>query len=446
MPDKDDHESGAAVLDDVRDWLARYITVIDDADLEILALWIAHTWLPDEVRMSPRLLIDSPVPGSGKTTVLEHLQRLCREPIHMAVVTSAALLVRLLEHGPTTLLIDEAHNSLDPRKDGLTDTVAVINSGYKKGATRPVLVPGKGGDWHTKHMPTYAPVAMAGNNPPLKDDTRTRTIRVLLLPDLDGRAEESDWELIEPGAQILAERLKVWADSVREEIRNGGRPDLPAEITGRFREKWAPLKRIAVAAGGRWPAVADRLASADRRQWEADRIDGMVRDATHIVLLQHLIEVCKPGEDFVPSSDLIARLIEKYPEMWGPESAYGKQLTSQRLGRMLSTHFKINSIRPGGGGTPRGYRHRTFEAVWSRFRKPSPETGRTGQPVEPVAEDPDRFDHETGSTGSNGTPTGEGSALELDGFKPCIHCGKATRTTGPDGRPAHNRCTQRRTA
>ena len=36
-----------------------------------------------------------------------------------------------------------------------------------RGASRPVLVPTKGGGWEVREMPTYAAVAMAGNNPSL---------------------------------------------------------------------------------------------------------------------------------------------------------------------------------------------------------------------------------------------------------------------------------------
>ena len=38
------------------------------ADLDLLALWTVHTWLVAETYTTPRLLFDSPVPGSGKTT------------------------------------------------------------------------------------------------------------------------------------------------------------------------------------------------------------------------------------------------------------------------------------------------------------------------------------------------------------------------------------------
>lgn len=52
-------------------------------------------------------------------------------------------------------------------------------------------------------MPTFAAVVIAGNNPNLPEDTRSRIIRVLLMPDIDGQIEESDWELIEQDADAL---------------------------------------------------------------------------------------------------------------------------------------------------------------------------------------------------------------------------------------------------
>ena len=93
------------MLDRVRDWLERFICPTDPRDLDLLTLWAAHTHLVMETYTSPRLLIESPVPESGKTTVLEHLERLCLQPIQMASVSSPAMLTRVLEKGPRTLLI-----------------------------------------------------------------------------------------------------------------------------------------------------------------------------------------------------------------------------------------------------------------------------------------------------------------------------------------------------
>lgn len=127
------------VLTDVRAWLSRFVCVMDDLDLDLLTLWAAHTHLAFETYTTPRLVLDSSMPGSGKTTVLEHLSRLCLEPVQAASLSSPALLTRMLNKSMRTILIDEVDRSLDPKKPGVDDLIAVLNSGYKRGATRPVL-------------------------------------------------------------------------------------------------------------------------------------------------------------------------------------------------------------------------------------------------------------------------------------------------------------------
>src|SRR6185312_13441276 len=148
-------------------------------------------------------------------------------------------------------------------KPGIDDVMAVLNSGYKKGATRPVLVPAKGGGWEAQKMPTFAPVAMAGNQPKLPDDTMSRVIRVLIMPDHDGTVEDSDWELIEEEAVEIANQLVGWSNEVRDQVRTSERPPLPDGAKARTKERWLPLKRVAVAAGGRWPQVVDELVELD---------------------------------------------------------------------------------------------------------------------------------------------------------------------------------------
>lgn len=329
-------------LDSVRSWFARFVRTMDDLDLDLLALWAGHTHLCEELYTTPRLVLDSPVPGSGKTTVLEHLQRLCLRPIQMASLSSPALLTRMLDKATRTVLIDEADRSLSPDKPGVEELIAVINSGYKKGGTRPVLVPTKDG-WDVKEMPTFSPVAMAGNSPDLPEDTKSRTIRVLLLPDLDGTAETSDWEEIESEACLIGDELALWAESVREQVRVD-RPPLPEGCIGRSKERWGPIKRIAAAAGGRWPGIADQLIARDLEAMEQDKVDGMSVERPAVALLRHLREIWG-DEPFLPTSYMIDRLIQTHPEMWGSGSPFGKPLTPQRFGRMLASAYKVHSSK-----------------------------------------------------------------------------------------------------
>jgi hypothetical protein len=74
---KDDPD-GAEVLARIAAWFGRFIRVTDPDDLNLLTLWTAHTHLVVELYTTPRLQVDSVIFGSGKTTVLDHLQRLGR--------------------------------------------------------------------------------------------------------------------------------------------------------------------------------------------------------------------------------------------------------------------------------------------------------------------------------------------------------------------------------
>ncbi|MDF3309888.1 DUF3631 domain-containing protein [Rhodococcus sp. T2V] len=415
--------SGAEVLDDIEGWFGRFIAVPDDRDLSLLALWTVSTHVALETYTTPRLLIDSTMPGSGKTTVLDHLQRLCCASVQAASLSSPALLVRLLQNGVRTVLIDEVDRSLSPNKPGVEDLIGILNSGYRRGATRPVLVPAKGGNWEVREMPTFCPVAMAGNSPRLPDDTRSRSIRVLLMPDLDGVIEDSDWELLEDDAAVLAARISSFADGVRDEIK-GMTVDLPAGCMGRAKEKWRPLKRVAVAAGGHWPAIADDLISRNLAEDASERDAGLLTLPPGMVLLTDLHAVWPQGEDFAPSQDLIVKLIRHNPEYWGERSSYGKELTPHRMAKLVAQASKVTTVRPGGRGS-RGYSRSILAPVWHRLGIGRNRSGASGTTGESGARDPqmhhsdqlhhfEEDTHESGSTSGVRTTRAEQIAARLN--------------------------------
>ena len=351
-------------LDQVRFWLSRFIVVIREPDLDVLALWIIHTWLADETYTSPRLLIDSPVPGSGKTTLLDHLGKLCNFPIQMASVSSPALLGRITADGTKTLLIDEADRSLDPKKPGVNELIAILNSGYKKGGSRPVLVPKKGGDWEWSSMSTYSPVAIAGNTPRLPDDTRSRCIHVRLMPDLEGKAEESDWEWLEIDAQDLHDHIKEAVEGVRETVRMAT-PQLPAGCKNRHRERWKPLAKIASVAGERWIEKCNELIQSDLALAAEVIENGEGTASPAVTIAQDLYKVLGGEPRFIPSTEIVRDLIRINPEAWSMASIYGKDLTPKRMGSILNREFGIYSQRIGANA--RGWHSNQFGQIWQRL-------------------------------------------------------------------------------
>jgi hypothetical protein len=405
-------------------------------DFYLLALWTVHTHLVVELYTTPRLLIDSIMEGSGKSTVVDHLNRLCVHPLQAATVSSPALIPRLLERGMRTILIDEAHRALRPDKPGVEDLIGIINTGYRVGATRPVLVPAKGGGWDAAEMPTFAPVAMAGNNPNLPADTVSRQLRVLLMPDIDNTVEDSDWWHIEDDANRLADRIAGWADAVRNDIKDLD-PDLPAGCIGRCKEKWRPLARVAAASGGDWPAIVNRLIEVNMAEEQAEREAGLKTLPPGMVMMSDLYAIWPDDLDdneLVPTRELVFKLIWHNADYWGLQSAYGKALTETRLGRLVSQAAKVTSARIGGRG-PRGYLRVQLGPVWHRLGIGRSAAGAPGYPgasgaeSEPVT----GLTGLTGSTGLKETPTEPGASgtfTSPTGPGRCPECGWHPTTQG----------------
>ena len=356
---------GAEVLRKVTLWFKRFVVVCDELDLPLMALWTIHTHLAKECYTTPRLLLDSITYGSGKTTVCEHMQRLACNAVHMATISSTPLLVRILENGIRTLLVDEVDRSLAPDRQGVGDLLSVLNSGYKVGATRPVLVQTKGNNWEVQNMPTHAPVVLAGNSPRLPDDTRSRCIRILLMPDIEGTAEDSDWEYIEDEAKQLHDAIVAFADSVRDKVSDL-EVDLPKDCTGRAREKWRPLKRVAVAAGGNWPKITDGLIARGLAEDKGDREDGLRSEPPAMTLMRDLHKIWPVNTKFMSTVQLVAMLIGYNTDEWGYQSRFGKPLTETRFGRMVTQATKARSKRIDRDG-PRGYLRADLSPTWRRL-------------------------------------------------------------------------------
>lgn len=354
------------VLDMALDWFRRYIKVQRVGDHFVIVMFAAATHVREFVPVQPRAIFDSLMPGAGKTTVLEHLSRICFNPVMASGISSPALIPRMISAAgdeSITVLIDEADRTLDPKKDGVGDMIAVINSGSKRGATRPVLVPDKDNGWKAQMMPTYCSVAMAGNSPILPDDTRSRSVQVFLLPDSSGSIEETDWvsdTSMEEGAKCIHDAFRAWAEMYGNDIQ-AARPSLPDGCRGRMKERWITYAKIAAVAGGEWPDRVNQLIVDDIERVEAEKADGLNSLPPKALLVQDCLEVMH--DEFTPTASLVSMLAMSHPDRWGTESPYVSPLTRQRLAKMLSP-IGIHSVR----GTTRddrtrGYRREDIERV-----------------------------------------------------------------------------------
>jgi hypothetical protein len=362
VPDDGDADRlvGLELLDAVSAHLQRHVIFMTADDADYLALWALHTHVGLKLGTTPRLCLNSPMPGAGKTTCLDHLKRLCFAPMLAANATPAAIAAATAD-GPVTILLDEVDRMLRPDSAVAPDLLSTINSGYRVGSSKTIRVPDGNGGWVNREMPSFGYVAMAGNSPKLPDDTLSRSYEVMLYPDEAGRAEDSVWEDQEFTEKVdrLGKWLHLWADEISIPTRNEVK--LPDGCNGRFREKWLPLVRLATAAGGRWVDLVYNLTEDDIDSVRRDREDGLMDSRPHILLVKDILALWPENQEFWSTQSMVPTLKLNEPDRWGSSGSFPTGLTDVRVARMLKG-FKIRPVRENSDkNSKRGYRRSDFD-------------------------------------------------------------------------------------
>jgi hypothetical protein len=151
---------GDALLRDTRAFLTRFCVFPDEPCAVAVTLWIAHAHMVEHFHTSPRLALLSPEPSSGKTRVLEVLDLLVPESL-FCLSASPAAIFRTIASRQITLLVDECDTIFTRRgkDDSNEDLRALLNAGYKRGATIPRCV---GPKHDVQSFEVYAATALAG--------------------------------------------------------------------------------------------------------------------------------------------------------------------------------------------------------------------------------------------------------------------------------------------
>ena len=220
---------GAELLSDLRGFITGFVVLPSDEAADLLALWALHTWTFEAAFATPYLRVTSATADSGKTLLLEILTVLCRRGWH-AVNPSVAVLYRKVDQQQPTLLLDEMDNyPMDERRDAL----AVLNAGYKRGAT--VDRCKENGD--LVEFSCYCPKAYVGlDQKSVVSTLLSRSITVRMERKTGAESVEM-WiaPLTEPLAEPLRERCEAWAHHNLDAL-GVARPDLPAGLVNRAAE------------------------------------------------------------------------------------------------------------------------------------------------------------------------------------------------------------------
>jgi putative DNA primase/helicase len=333
-----------------------YVVMSDDA-ARIVALWIVMTWVHDQAAIhSPILLVTSPEPNSGKTTLLGVISFLVRRSLRTAGVTPAAL-YRAVEKWTPTIIVDEADTAFVENDD----LRRVVNSGWTRGEGV-LLCSGETNDPYV--FSTFCPKALGMKGRKLPDTTLSRTIIIEMVRRKPSE-KAMDFGYVDDDrlAELRSELARYAADNA-DPLRRA-RPALPEGFENRRAANWRLLLAIADTAGEEWGRKA-RAA--------AEKIAGTpASESTGTDLLADIKKLfdARPDADSILSRQMVELLTADSESRWCEWGRDRKPITQKQLAGLLREfHIISTTVHPAGQAHGKGYRRVDFEEVWARYLSP----------------------------------------------------------------------------
>lgn len=345
----------AGLLNDVRRFIRRFV-VLDDAAVDAMALWVAHSHIFDSFPITPYVAISSPEKRSGKTRLLEVLELLVRQPLATANISDAALF-RVIDKEQPALLVDEADAIFGNKAREREELRGLLNAGYRQGAVAHRM--GGANNRTLETFSVYCPKVFAGIGDCLPDTIIDRAIPIRLKRRTrDETVERFRLRDVEPEGHDLRDRLADWLEPQAHYLAEL-RPTLPEELDDRAQDVWEPLLAIADVAGGAWPERA-RVAAVALCTGEEREDDSL----TTVLLRDIHRHFTTSGRDRLKTADLLDYLhgVEESP--WNDWC--GKPLSAHVLSRLLRPYrIKTLPVRVDGE-TVRGYKAEQFADAFAR--------------------------------------------------------------------------------
>jgi hypothetical protein len=330
-------EQGAALLDDVRQFLSRFVSYPSHASVAH-AVWIGHTHLMSAWESTLRLAFLSPEPECGKSRALEVTELLVPNPINVTNVSPAYLFRKCgdEESGPPSILFDEIDALFGPKvKSEHEDVRSFLNSGHRRGATFGRCVV-RGKIVETEEIQSFAAVALAGLGW-LPDTIMSRAVVIRMRRRKSNEVVEPFRRRVHaPEGEALRRRLEQWAGAVVR-LAEEARPDMPPGVEDRAADGWEPLLAVADLAGGEWPtltrAAAVALVAAGRIA--AVSLNIRLLSDLRTVFLANLRQAAQASPEGLPTKVVLAGLLELEDAPW---ASLKKPLDASQLARRLGDY------------------------------------------------------------------------------------------------------------
>jgi hypothetical protein len=325
-----------------------------------------------------------------------------------------------------SLLFDEIDAVFNPRAGANNEDLrALLNAGYKRGATIPRCV-GDAAKMAVQRYRVYAPVALAGLAGHLPATILTRAVVIHMRKRPQGTKVRSFRERdAEAEAQPLSADLGEWSRANLHILANA-RPQMPEGVDDRPAEVWEALLAIADVAGGHWPATA--RAACEHFVLKQSGEPGSF--GTRLLAdLRHIFG----DESRMSTSDIITALTNMPEGPWADLG--GKPLDAAKLAKLLRPYEVQPAPFKHGGLGLRGYTTYPTESrdqnnaglqdAWSRYLPPPPS----------IAPREEKRDTTTNFGDAPCRQCGQQLMLITPGRDLCAGCEISNRQTTPGGAP-----------
>jgi hypothetical protein len=343
------------------DYLLREYLELREHEYVALSLWSLHSHVYEQFMHTPRLVLRSPAPGCGKTTLLLILEKLTARGKKYDSITTAALL-RRIDRTHLTALLDEAHNlGVELQSNG--NLRALFNSGHGKGGKRSLMERGEDRDYSTfAPLALALPIAFGG----LPSELNSRSITVAMERNAGQRKlKRFDSNHPDRALDVAYEQILLW----RRDVELDPDPEMPAGLgMNRIADNWRVLLSIADGLG--WSERArDAMLIFAREQWDADLRAALLADIRRVFTTRDV--------DSLSTKTLLDALHDLDGSGWSHFCGvdHNKQphaLTDSDLALMLKP-FRIRprSIWPAHrtpeSRSSKGYRRGDFETAWRKY-------------------------------------------------------------------------------
>jgi putative DNA primase/helicase len=383
--------------------ICSHIAMAPEAAL-VTVLWVILTWVHKQAAIhSPILLVTSPEPNSGKSTLMGVVDYLVYRALSTVGVTAAAL-YRSIEKWEPTVIVDEA-DKLFINNDDLRQ---VVNSGWTRG--QGVLrCDGENNEPHL--FPTFCPKAIGMKGMKLPDTTLSRSIVIGMERKRPGEQTASFRCQDDADFAALRRRLARYAIDNADALAKAD-PTLPPGFENRKAANWRLLLAIADTAG---------KAFGRKARAAAEKICGtVVVSSTAIDLLADIRKILEPLEsegtepkEAISSAGLAVVLGNDPESQWSEFGKARKPITQKQIAALLKPFgiFPRTVHPPKLAADAKGYERIWFKDAWRRYL--DPETPPPSSDPEPAAEAESTSDTYTpdGSAHSDPSirPTDDGS-------------------------------------